>query len=135
MRRAICRIATATTNNKACQTPCNHCSPIHLQHAPRRSRTGAGHSAQATATTRRARATDDYAPADAASNVVDEDAPAPLLDAEAAGHQQEGAAAQREAEEEARCTMGTIMSNTWTTSGRRGMEDVSCVRRGRRCRA
>ena len=26
-----------------------------------------------------ARATDDYAPADAASNVVDEDAPAPLL--------------------------------------------------------
>ena len=74
MRRAICRIATATSRPVRPPVNTSHQSTSLLRSARAWSRplsTSDGDDAT--------RATDDYAPADAASNVVDEDAPAPLL--------------------------------------------------------
>ena len=78
MIRAICRITTAakpaTRAFRAPVTTTHQSTPL-LSSARAWSRplsTSDGDDADA-------RATDDYAPADAASNVVDEDAPAPLL--------------------------------------------------------
>ena len=79
MRRAICRITTAarptTRAFRAPVTTAHQSTTSQLSAARAWSRplsTSDGDDANA-------RATDDYAPADAASNVVDEDAPAPLL--------------------------------------------------------
>ena len=78
MIRAICRIATpARPTTRAFRAPVTtaHQSTSQLSAARAWSRsfaTSDGDDANA-------RATDDYAPADAAANVVDEDAPAPLL--------------------------------------------------------
>ena len=75
MRRAICRIATATSRPVRPPVNTSHQSTSLLRSARAWSRplsTSDGDDADA-------RATDDYAPADAASNVVDEDVPAPLL--------------------------------------------------------
>ena len=78
MIRAVCRITTAakpaTRSFRAPVTTAHQSTPL-LSSARAWSRplsTSDGDDADA-------RATDDYAPADAASNVVDEDAPAPLL--------------------------------------------------------
>ena len=77
MIRAICRTVTAAKSaTRAFRAPVTtaHQSTSQLSAARAWSRplsTSDGDDA--------ARATDDYAPADAAANVVDEDAPAPLL--------------------------------------------------------
>ena len=74
MRRAICRIATATRRPFRPPVATSHQStpPLLRSAWSRPLSTSDGDDADA-------RATDDYAPADAAANVVDEDAPAPLL--------------------------------------------------------
>ena len=86
MRRAICRIATATkrpvrppvaTSHQSTPLLRSACRPLSTSDGARawsRSFATSGNDDDADA-----RATDDYAPADAESNVVDEDAPAPLL--------------------------------------------------------
>ena len=85
MRRAICRIATAkrpvrppvATSHQSTPLLRSACRPLSTSDGARawsRSFATSGNDDDADA-----RATDDYAPADAASNVVDEDAPAPLL--------------------------------------------------------
>ena len=74
MLRAVSRIAAAAATRPAVRPPVTHQS-TQLSAARAWSRplsTSDGDDADA-------RATDDYAPADAAANVVDEDAPAPLL--------------------------------------------------------
>ena len=67
MLRAISRIAAAAASRPAVRPPAIHQSTLQ-----RSARARDGEDADA-------RATDDYAPADDATNVVDEDAPAPLL--------------------------------------------------------
>ena len=86
MRRAICRIATATRRPVRPPVTAAHQSTPLLRSACRPLSTSDGARAwsRSFATSGNnddadARATDDYAPADAASNVVDEDTPAPLL--------------------------------------------------------
>ena len=83
MRRAICRIATATkrpvrppvaTSHQSTPLLCSASRRERRPHAWSRSFATSGNDDDADA-----RATDDYAPADDATNVVDEDAPAPLL--------------------------------------------------------
>ena len=75
MRRAICRIATATRRPFRPPVATSHQSTPPLLRSARAWSRPLSTSDGDDAT----RATDDYAPADAASNVVDEDAPAPLL--------------------------------------------------------
>ena len=71
MRRAICRIATATRRPFRPPVATSHQSTPPLLRSARAWSASDGDDADA-------RATDDYAPADAESNVVDEDAPGPL---------------------------------------------------------
>ena len=81
MRRAICRIATATSRPVRPPITTAHKSTAQLSAASQLSAARAFSRPLSTSDgdDANARATDDYAPADAASNVVDEDAPAPLL--------------------------------------------------------
>ena len=83
MRRAICRIATATRRPVRPPVATSHqstpllrltCRILDARYGGSRPLSTSGNDDDENA-----RATDDYAPADAASNVVDEDAPAPLL--------------------------------------------------------
>ena len=84
MIRAICRISTAakpaTRSFRAPVTTAHQStSLLRSARAWSRSFTSRSLSTSGNDDDANARATDDYAPADAASNVVDEDAPAPLL--------------------------------------------------------
>ena len=84
MIRAICRIATGprpTTRAFRAPVTTAHQSTSLLSSARAWSRSFTSRSLSTSGNDddANARATDDYAPADAASNVVDEDAPAPLL--------------------------------------------------------
>ena len=85
MRRAICRIATATRGPVRLPVATSHQSTPLLSSSARAwsssltSRSLSTSDGTSDGDDADARATDDYAPADAASNVVDEDAPAPLL--------------------------------------------------------
>ena len=72
MLRAISRIAQRTR-------PAVRPSVIHQSTLQRSARAWSRPLSTSDGDDENARATDDYAPADAASNVVDEDAPAPLL--------------------------------------------------------
>ena len=76
MIRAMCRVATAaqpaTRSFRAPVTTTHQSTPLLRSAWSRPLSTSDGEDADA-------RATDDYAPADDATNVVDEDAPAPLL--------------------------------------------------------
>ena len=84
MRRAICRIAAAATRPATRPVTTSHQSTPLLRSARSWSRPLNTSGSRPLSTSdgdgdADARATDDYAPADAASNVVDEEAPAPLL--------------------------------------------------------
>ena len=74
MLRAISRIAAAAASRPAVRPPVIHQSTLQ-----RSARAWSRPLSTSDGDDADARATDDYAPADAASNVVDEDAPAPLL--------------------------------------------------------
>ena len=89
MKRTICRIVTARPATRTFRAPRAPVTTAHqstplLSPARAWSRSLTSRSLSTSDGTSDgddadARATDDYAPADAASNVVDEDAPAPLL--------------------------------------------------------
>ena len=74
MKRAIYRIATAMR-----PAPRAFRAPVTTTHQSTTLQRSARALSASDGDDANARATDDYAPADAASNVVDEDAPAPLL--------------------------------------------------------
>ena len=78
MRRAICRIATAKRPVRPPVATSHQSTPL-LRSACRSPRAWSRPLSTSDGDDADARATDDYAPADAAANVVDEDAPAPLL--------------------------------------------------------
>ena len=85
MKRTICRIVTARPATRTFRAPRAPVTTAHqstplLSPARAWSRSLTSRSLSTSGNDDdAARATDDYAPADAASNVVDEDAPAPLL--------------------------------------------------------
>ena len=74
MLRAISRIAQRAATRPAVRPPVIHQSTLQ-----RSARAWSRPLSTSDGDDADARATDDYAPADAESNVVDEDAPAPLL--------------------------------------------------------
>ena len=80
MRRAIHRFAAAALRPTRPVTTSHQSTPLLSSSARAWSRSLTSRSLSTSGNDDdAARATDDYAPADAASNVVDEDAPAPLL--------------------------------------------------------